>query len=189
MMADTGFLVLPKLLPYYFTVEFHFEANLARTKYFCHGYCIDRQMINVYEYKPKILLEICSKFNQKQYSSIVILLLLTKYGLIISNKQEKLETKCGKWTQKQFCGCQKNQKHKECTLLHIILIVFSSSCDDIALELPKNDSVTGLYNWDITQKQLKKYYTINNVHLILWSNRLQFCIIHHTVDLVPFDFF
>ena len=103
-------------------------------------------MINVYEYKPKILLEICSKFNQKQYSSIVILLLLTKYGLIISNKQEKLETKCGKWTQKQFCSCQKNQKHKEGTLLHIILIVFSSSCDDITLELPKNDSVTGLYN-------------------------------------------
>ena len=35
-MADTGFLVLPKLLQYHYTVEFSFEANFARTKYFCH---------------------------------------------------------------------------------------------------------------------------------------------------------
>ena len=44
-------------------------------------------MINVYEYKPKQLLEICSKFNQKQYSNIVTLLLLTKYGLFRTSKK------------------------------------------------------------------------------------------------------
>ena len=60
-------------------VQFHFEANFARTKYVCHGYCIDRQMINVYENKPKQLLEIFSKFNQRQFSTIATLLLLTKY--------------------------------------------------------------------------------------------------------------
>ena len=60
-------------------VKFHFEANFVRTKYVCHGYCIDRQMINVYENKPKQLLKIFSKFNQRPFSTIATLLLLTKY--------------------------------------------------------------------------------------------------------------
>ena len=73
------FFILPKLLPY------HFEANVAKTKYFCHGYCIDRQMINLYDYKPKQLLKICSKFNQRQFSSIFTLLLL---GLLFRTRKK-----------------------------------------------------------------------------------------------------